>query len=244
MANPPAIDIRNGLRLHGRPGSMFALSIPEFRVRAGEVCVIAGRSGCGKTSLLDLLGCISPFSRCERFDMCMAGRTIDMRTAPGHVMAGMRRLHLGYVLQQAGLLPFLTAWENILLPLRLSGRLAYAGQAMKIVQYLGLEGQLHKRPAELSVGQRQRVDIVRALAPRPEILLADEPTGALDPLTAERVCAELLRVVKALGTTLVLVSHDVQLFRKVGERFFGFELSHRQGMVVSTVIERENLSQG
>lgn len=241
MQAPPAIHIRNGLRLHGSPGAAFALSIPEFRVMAGEVCVIAGRSGCGKTTLLDLLGCISPFSQCAHFEMCLAGRVEDMRNAPEHRLARMRRLHMGYVLQQAGLLPFLTAWENIVLPLRLSGRLEYTRQAEQMAGYLGLGDHLHKLPAALSVGQRQRVDIVRALAPRPTVLLADEPTGALDPLTAESVCTELVRVAKNLGTTVVLVSHDIQLFSKVGERFFGFELSHRPGMVVSTVMERETL---
>lgn len=237
--SPYAIDICNGLKLHGAAGSGFALSIPQFRVRAGEVCVVAGRSGCGKTTLLDILGCISPLTRCDAFSLCIRGREEDMAAATERRRARVRRLHMGYVLQQAALLPFLTAWENIMLPLRLAGRLEHAGQARQLACSLGLEGQLHKRPAALSVGQRQRVDIVRALAGNPAYLLADEPTGALDPLTAERVCSELVRAVKALGSTLVLVTHDLQLFGGVGERFFGFELSKQEGGVVSTLREQE-----
>lgn len=237
MDCPAAIDIRNALKVHGRGDTRFALQVPRLQVREGEVCVVAGRSGCGKTTLLDILGCMSSFDRCDGYELRAGGRSYNLAHAGSAAKAGIRRRHMGYILQQGGLLPFLSAWENIMLPLKVAGCTALAGQAMELAAALGLRDHLRKYPAALSIGQRQRVDIVRALAARPAILLADEPTGALDPITAKTVREQLLHVVRRLGTTLVLVSHDWQLFREAGDRFFSFDVAGSNAAVVSTLVE-------
>lgn len=240
MISPVVIDIQRALKVHRSGDSCFALEIPAMQVRAGEVCIVAGRSGCGKTTLLDILGCISAFDRCGRFAVCVGGKVCNLLSAGASAKARMRRCHMGYVLQQAGLLPFLTAWENILLPLKMAHLRGCEEGAYDLAVSLGLGEHLNKLPSALSIGQQQRVSIVRAMAGNPAVLLADEPTGALDPLSAQTVRSELLRIAKSRNTTVVLVTHDLQLFRDVGERFYGFNLS-KDGSVVRSLLTEERI---
>lgn len=241
MTTPETITIQNALKVHRSGDFRFALEIPAMRVCAGEVCIIAGRSGCGKTTLLDILGCISDFDRCGRFDISVGGRNYNMLATGAAAKARIRGHHMGYVLQQAGLLPFLTAWENILLPMKMAGRSEAPEQAYELASLLGLEEHLNKLPSALSIGQQQRVSIVRAMAASPAVLLADEPTGALDPLTAQSVRTEMLRIAKSKNTTVVLVTHDLQLFRDVGDRFYGFSLSKEDNVVRSILTEQQGI---
>ncbi len=225
--------IQGGLKRLAGSGDAFELSVPEFRVRRGEVCLVAGTSGCGKTTLLDLLGCTSRFSRCELFTLA----DVNILRAGAGRLASLRRHHIGYVLQQSGVLPFLTARENILLAARLGGmpRKRALARMEALSHQLGIYKQLSKLPHALSIGQRQRVAIARALLHSPALLLADEPTGALDPATARDVRELLVGATKELGCTLVVVSHDVELFRPVADSLMQFRIERGSAGVRSTL---------
>lgn len=218
--------------------SVFELHVPEFELQAGQVCVVAGRSGCGKTTLLDALGCISPWQSCGVHLMCPRSRVVDVAALSSRGRAALRRREIGYVLQQGGLLPFLTAWENIVLALRFSGRMDRVAQARGLAEQLGVEAQLSHRPEALSIGQRQRVSIVRALSTCPALLLADEPTGALDPATAAEVRPLLLEAAKSQGSAVVIVTHDVELFAPAADKLMGFEIQRQDKRTSSTLQEK------
>jgi putative ABC transport system ATP-binding protein len=123
-------------------------------------------------------------------------------------LTAVRRDRIGFVFQAYNLLPSLTVEQNITLPLRLAGRRADQGWLREIVARVGLDGRLDRQPAELSGGQQQRVAIARALVARPEVVLADEPTGALDSRTAHQVLVLLRSIVDEMGQTVLMVTHD------------------------------------
>jgi len=130
-------------------------------------------------------------------------------------LSELRSRHIGYVLQHGGLLPYLTVRKNIDLPRELLG-LPVDGVAAELASKLGIEQQLDKLPAALSVGQRQRAAIARALAHEPPIVIADEPTAAIDPLNATRIIELLVELVEELGVTLILATHAHDLVRRGG----------------------------
>jgi putative ABC transport system ATP-binding protein len=131
------------------------------------------------------------------------------------LLGELRSRHIGYVLQHGGLLPYLSVRENIELPRRLL-ELPIDETAGELARKLGIEQQLEKRPAELSVGQRQRTAIARALAHDPPIVIADEPTAAIDPLNAEKIVTLLAELTEARGVTLILATHAQDLVRRTG----------------------------
>lgn len=239
--NGASLSIRHAVKTHRAAEAVFTLQVPELELPAGCVCVVTGRSGCGKTTLLDVLGCISAFDTCERFTITHGKRNYELSRAGAMRRAALRRGTVSYVLQQGGLLPFLTAWENIMLAQQIaSAPLEYRKTARTLAETLGISSLLDRFPAALSIGQRQRVSIVRAMAMRPGLLLADEPTGALDPITAQTVREQLLQAARLLHITTVIVTHDVELFRPVADVVLGFEVCKKeQGDVVSTVIKEE-----
>ncbi len=228
------IHIIGGIKRLAGSGEAFELHVPEFRVRPGEVCLVAGSSGCGKTTLLDALGCTSRFTRCEHF--MLAG--VNVRRSGAGKLSALRRRVISYVLQQGGLIPFLTARENILLAAELSGmpRQEAVAQMEELAARLGISHQLAKQPQALSIGQRQRVSIARALLRTPPLLLADEPTGALDPASARDVRALLIDAARERHCALVLVSHDVELFSPVADTVMQFRIERLNDCVRSTLI--------
>ncbi len=227
------IHIQEGLKRHAGSGEPFELYVPELRVLPGEVCLVAGSSGCGKTTLLDALGCASRFTRCQQFSL--AGTNV-LKSGAGRLSA-LRRQSIGYVLQQGGLIPFLTARENILLPAELGHMPQEEARERleELAQRLGISHQLSKRPHALSIGQRQRVSIARALLHRPPLLLADEPTGALDPASAQDVRSLLIAAAREQGCGVVLVSHDVDLFTPVADTLMKFRIERGAAGVRSTL---------
>lgn len=151
-----------------------------------------------------------PRSQDELSDVAAAWQAGDMDR-----LADLRSRHIGYVLQHGGLLPYMTVRENI----NLSRRLLHGpGEDVAIhwAEKLRIAPQLDKRPAELSIGQRQRVAVARALAHDPTVLIADEPTAAIDPVNAERIMALMVGLVDELGVTLVVASHAHDLMRQAG----------------------------
>ena len=184
----------------------IVLDVPELRVDDGEHAALVGGSGTGKTTLLH---CIAGIVRPDA-GRVMHGQT-DVSALSETQRDAFRGRHLGYVFQTHHLLPGFTALENVLLGMSFTGRPADKAWAEHLLQEVGLGDRLHYRPGKLSVGQQQRVAVARALANRPSLVLADEPTGALDPPTAASVLALIRQLCDEANAALLLVTHDRSL---------------------------------
>lgn len=181
----------------------------DLTVLRGEYAAIVGTSGSGKSTLMNILGCLEqPSSGYYYFDAREITQLSD------NERTDMRNLQIGFVFQQFNLLPRLTALQNVMLPMVYAGySLAERrGRAEAMLEQVGLADRLANRPNQLSGGQQQRVAIARALVNQPELLLADEPTGALDSRTGGEVI-ELIAGLHASGLTIVLVTHDPSVAR-------------------------------
>lgn len=187
----------------------LTVRLDGLTVPAGRRLAITGPSGCGKSTALDLMaGTLRP-DRADR--LTVAGRDL---TAGGDY-TGWRARAIGIVLQTGGLIPSLTVAENIRLSRRLLGLNGW-GPGRDLAQALGVGSLLDRYPAQISIGERQRVAIARALAHEPPLVLADEPTAALDPDRAAAVLTLLVQLAARAGTTLVIVTHDLALAADAG----------------------------
>jgi putative ABC transport system ATP-binding protein len=193
-------------RTHRRGGvPVGALSDVSLTVAAGSFVVVTGPSGSGKSTLLQLLGLL---------DRPTAGRVLldgaDVGALPDDQQAELRRRRFGFVFQSFHLLPGLTAWENVAVPRLLEGeRLgAVRGRASELLDAVGLGDRLDDRPSTLSGGEQQRVAIARSLVAEPAIVLADEPTGALDQSTSREIVELLVSLTIDVGRSLIMVTHD------------------------------------
>lgn len=194
--------------------------MPCLDIRPGAKLAFVGESGSGKSTLLELLSMILQPSDCDTFlfqpltseqsqDIAAVWAAADTDT-----LTDLRSRHIGYVLQNGGLLPYLTVRENIELPRRLLA-LPLEDCANLWAQKLGIGQQLDKLPATLSVGQRQRVAIARALVHEPSVVIADEPTAAIDPLNAEHIMRLLTALADELGVALIVATHAHDLARRL-----------------------------
>ncbi len=204
-APPPIIEVAD-LSLSYALGTtqVPVLRAVNLSIAAGTRVAIAGPSGSGKTSLLLLL---SGLERPAGGRVVVDG--VDLGGLDADGLADLRRDRIGIVFQSFHLLPSLSALDNAALPLRMAGRRDARDQARALLERVGLGHRLHHFPAQLSGGEQQRVAIARALVHRPRLLLADEPTGNLDDHTAQAVRDLLLELNRDLGSTLVLVTHDL-----------------------------------
>jgi putative ABC transport system ATP-binding protein len=225
----PLLRLRGLGKLYQSAGGSFHLWVEELEVRPGQRLALVGESGCGKSTLLDLLALVLAPQEAQVF-LYRQGSGLDAarawRRQEHDRLAGFRRRHLGYVLQTGGLLPFLTAGENIRLTPGLAGRRA-GREVERLVARLGLAGLERHKPHQLSVGQRQRVAIARALAHGPALLLADEPTGSLDPVSAGEVMVLLGELAEKAGAALVVATHHRELAREHGFSPVRFRLAGR-----------------
>lgn len=180
-----------------------ALRGANLSLRPGEFVAVLGRSGSGKSTLLNLLGGLDLPSAGQ---VWVAGREITRLDE--RARADMRLRRIGYVYQDGNLLPYLTAQENVELPLRLAGGRDAASRAEELLAAIGVRHRQHHRPAALSGGERQRVAVACALANRPALLLADEITGELDSAAAAGVLAVLAEARARHGTTVLAVTHN------------------------------------
>ncbi len=181
-----------------------ALQNVSLTIDAGEYCAIVGASGSGKSTAMNLIGCLD---RPTRGDYRLDG--IPVSTLGTDALADIRNRKIGFVFQQFYLLPQLTAVENVMLPMVYANvpKSQRRSRAIEALQKLGLSDRLHNRPNQLSGGQQQRVAIARAIVNRPKLLLADEPTGALDSQTSRSIL-EIFESLNRDGMTLVIVTHD------------------------------------
>lgn len=177
-----------------------------FSIAEGSTCSIVGPSGSGKTTLLGL---------CAGLDRPSSGTVrlngTQLNSLDEDSLAELRNRHVGFVFQTFQLIPTLTALENVMVPLELRGESQTANRAKDLLRQVGLEDRLHHYPAQLSGGEQQRVALARAFINRPKILFADEPTGNLDAETSQRIVHLLFELNEAFGTTLIVVTHDLDL---------------------------------
>jgi len=194
-------------------GSIVVLRDAELQVREGERVAIVGQSGVGKSTLLHILGALDhPSSGSVRF------RGEDVFAKSSDELARFRNTSLGFVFQFHHLLPEFSALENVMMPglLRGEGSARMRERAATMLGEVGLAERLHHPIGKLSGGERQRVAVARALVLDPPLVLADEPTGNLDPATGDRVGDLLLRMNETRGTALVVVTHNESLARRLG----------------------------
>ncbi|MBK5002284.1 ABC transporter ATP-binding protein [Pseudomonas sp. S31] len=202
-------------KTRGQGAQRYSLEVEHLQLAAGARVALVGPSGCGKSTLLDLLALVLAPDAAEGFLLAGADVAGLWRQRRLDQLAALRSRQLGYVLQAGGLLGFLDVRGNIRLPRQLLG-LGEDGSVERLAAALDVHDQLGKKPAALSLGQRQRVSCARALAHAPALLLADEPTAALDPVNAERVMQLLLREAQARQVTCVVATHDEGLARNAG----------------------------
>jgi len=229
MTPAPLLELRRVVKRRGGRDRRFELSVPALSLAAGQVLALTGPSGCGKSTLIDLLALALAPDAAERFALRLEGGDgFDVLAAwqdgRHEALARARAAGFGYVLQTGGLLGFLSVRQNIALPAAILG--ARVGDRVEdLALRLGIAPLLDERPERLSVGQRQRVAIARAIAARPPVVLADEPTAALDPGNAETVMRLLLELAAQEGVGLVLATHDRAMAAAFGLPLAGFALS-------------------
>jgi putative ABC transport system ATP-binding protein len=185
----------------------------DLEIAAGEVVVLLGPSGSGKSTLLNIMGGLDQATSGKLFF-----KDLELTRLDDRALTNYRRRHVGFVFQFYNLIPSLTAYENVALVTEISERPMRPDEALALV---GLENRMDHFPSQLSGGEQQRVAIARAIAKRPEVLLCDEPTGALDSKTGIRVIDALLKVNEQLGTTTVIITHNASI-REVADRVLSF----------------------
>ena len=211
-----AIECKNLTKAYG---AELVLEEVSLSVKCGEACVLIGPSGSGKTTLLSILGCLLTPTNGE---LLVAGKRVDFQSP--RTMSNLRRLNLGFVFQHAQLLPFLSVTDNLSIAGNNAGMPAVQLRTRieALLERLGLTAMAMKKPAQLSGGQRQRVAIARALLHQPAILLADEPTAALDWQNGEVVADLLVAQAREARAALIVVTHDTRLLPKF-DRVFSIE---------------------
>lgn len=207
-------------------GPLTVLHEVSFDIQAGDTFAIVGPSGSGKTTLLGL---------CAGLDRATSGSVylngIRLDNLSEDQRAAVRNQHVGFIFQNFQLLPTLTALENVMVPMELQGAKNAEKTARELLERVGLGNRGHHYPTQLSGGEQQRVSLARAFSNRPKILFADEPTGNLDTDTGQTVEQLLFDLNREAGTTLVLVTHDLDLAQRTGRI-----IKMRGGAVVEQIV--------
>lgn len=224
----PILQLEDAFVVRRQNNIGFELHIPELQLRSGHCVGLVGTSGCGKSTLLDLLALLLRPTRCTTFAL-HGSSSHDLRSLwennDDRALAALRRDCLGYVMQTGGLLPFLSVAANITLPARLRGIRPARRDLMQQAEALGIAAVLDKKPQHLSGGQRQRVAILRALINDPLLVLADEPTAAVDAPRARRIAADFRQLALQRGTAMIVASHDLKLIDALADTLYGFKVA-------------------
>lgn len=202
----------------GSGDNLFQVCLPRLDLADGEVLAIQGKSGCGKSTLLEMIGLILTPHKLTRFQLGGNTHFLDLHDLilqqSQSQLAEIRARKIGFMLQNGGLLPFLTVSQNIALPNQLLSQQADQLWLDFLYQELGITHLLNKYPKQLSIGERQRVAFIRAVAHKPMLLLADEPTSALDPYHAEKLFGLILKLVEYQRISVLMVTHDWDLIER------------------------------
>ncbi len=202
--NPVILQTEELVKTYGKGEEMIhALNHVSLTVHRGEFVAITGESGGGKTTLLNVLGTLdTPDSGCVIFD------GTDLTGKKDDFLSTYRRRNIGFIFQDYNLIPVLTVEENIVLPLRLDNTPVETAYLEELLEMIGMSARRHHYPHELSGGQQQRVAFARALIHRPQMILADEPTGNLDSKNSREMISILKNSIAKYNQTLILVTHD------------------------------------
>ncbi|MFJ9536203.1 ABC transporter ATP-binding protein [Streptomyces sp. NPDC101225] len=204
MSGDWAVELHGVRKRYGRGGAaVHALRGIDLSLPRGSFTAVMGPSGSGKSTFLQ---CAAGLDRPSSGTVRLGGTEITGMKE--NRLTALRRTRLGFVFQAFNLLPSLTVEQNVVLPTRLAGRRPDRRRAAEVLAQVGLADKARRRPGQLSGGQQQRVAIARALVTRPDVVFADEPTGALDTTTAAEILSLLRRAVDAHGATVVMVTHD------------------------------------
>lgn len=242
----PVYKLRDVEKVRTKGGVSFTLLVPELVIHRGEFLSVVGPSGCGKSTLLDILALVLQPSSSSNFNICVnrngAVEVCDIPNLSENGAARIRRKSIGYVLQNGGLMPFLTVLENIMITAKISGTTVTQQQFDTLIGVLGLEDQLNKKPQYLSGGQRQRVAVARALIHRPSIILADEPTAAVDYPTALDIRDELKSLAHKVNSAVVMVTHDQSLVKDISDSVVQFKVTRKSlnETLATTSVEKGN----
>jgi len=207
---------------------ILAIDDVSLTIQKGEFMSFIGPSGSGKTTLINILGCLD---NATSGSLKIGGRTVfaDNQGLSESELTKIRRRVFGYIFQKFYLIPTLNVYENVLLPFAFFQKPEANADPMEILKFLGLDKRIHHRPSELSGGEMQRVAIARALVNKPEILLADEPTGNLDTKRSEEIGEVLKTLNEKEGLTVLLVTHNPML-----AKFAGRTITLRDGKVAGS----------
>jgi len=204
------LEVKNLTKTYPSGGkSLTVLDHVTFTIHKGASCAIVGPSGSGKTTLL---GLCAGLDRSSEGSVILNGITLDNLSEDER--AAVRNQNVGFIFQSFNLMPTLTALENVMIPLELRKEQNIRQRAIDLLEKVGLGNRYNHYPAQLSGGEQQRVSIARAFSNGPKILFADEPTGNLDGETGATIQDLIFDLNKALGTTLILVTHDMELAGK------------------------------
>ncbi len=201
-------------KYYGKEESLVkALEDVSVSIEEGQFAAVVGTSGSGKSTLLNMLGGLDTPTEGS---VQVENQMIEALTP--EQLTVFRRQRIGFIFQNYNLIPYLTAYENIVLPVRLDGKVEDQAFLEEIVKFLELEGKLSNYPSHLSGGQQQRVAIARALVSKPAIILADEPTGNLDSRTSDKVVELLKMTSEKFHQTIVMITHNPDIAKKADVR--------------------------
>lgn len=233
MNKEQSLLIRKMSKLRGDNARKIQIAIPAFEVQSGSLVGVVGANGSGKSTLLDIVGLILSPDSAEIFQL-HADTKIDLGRLTQKDKVHIRRNYISYLLQTGGLLEFLSIRENILLAAKLRGK--PCGKVDEMMRLLGIEDLQDKLPGKVSGGQRQKAAIARVLVQEPALILADEPTSALDTESAKELMKTFRRLIREVGSSLIMVSHDYELLEGTSDKIYCFEAEKKeQNLIVSTL---------
>jgi putative ABC transport system ATP-binding protein len=225
------LDIQDLEVSRGRVGQAYEVSLSSLKLEAGDVAAIVGPSGCGKSTLLESIGLLLEPRSVKRFQLVDFDIARDITCSLRERESRWSRIRqhcLGFVPQSGGLLPFLNVKDNIELPRKLVGSTGPDFLLEEVIERLQLTALMRHSPAQLSIGERQRVSFVRAIAHRPKLLLADEPTAALDPVLAKELFALIVEIASAFKVAALIVTHEWSLVEAVGIKSIVGTVGHQR----------------